>query len=67
MAAAHKTWPLGCRVRVTNLSNGRSAVVRINDRGPYIRGRIIDLTPTAAAAIGLSKRQGLVKVRIERL
>jgi rare lipoprotein A len=52
---------------VTNLYNGRSCVVRINDRGPYIRGRIIDLTPAAATAIGLSKRQGLTRVRIERV
>jgi rare lipoprotein A len=67
MAAAHKKLPLGCKVRVTNLYNGRSAIVRINDRGPYIRGRIIDLTPAAASAIGLNWRGGLAKVRVERL
>jgi rare lipoprotein A len=67
MAAAHKRWPLGSRVRVTNLYNGRSVIVRINDRGPYIRGRVIDLTPTAASAIGLTRSMGLAKVRIERL
>jgi rare lipoprotein A len=67
MAAAHKTWPLGSRVRVVNLRNGQSTTVRINDRGPYIKGRIIDLTPAAATRIGLSKRQGIVPVRIERL
>jgi rare lipoprotein A len=67
MCAAHKTLPLGCKVRVVNLYNGKSCVVRINDRGPYIRGRIIDLTPTAASAIGLSWRAGLTKVRVERL
>lgn len=67
MAAAHKRWPLGSKVRVTNLYNGRSAIVRINDRGPYIRGRVIDLTPTAAAAIGLSRSAGLARVRIEKL
>lgn len=67
MSAAHKTWPMGTRVRVTHLSSGRHAVVRINDRGPYIRGRVIDLTPAAAAAIGLTSRQGIAKVKIERL
>ena len=50
--AAHRTLPFGTRVRVTNKSNGRSVVVRINDRGPFVRGRVIDLTPAAARAIG---------------
>ena len=50
--AAHKTLPFGTRVRVTNTRNGRSVVVRINDRGPFVRGRIIDLTPAGARAIG---------------
>jgi rare lipoprotein A len=67
MAAAHKTLPLGSKVRVTHLGNGRSCIVRINDRGPYVRGRIIDLTPRAAAAIGLSRRAGVARVRVERL
>lgn len=67
MSAAHKTWPMGSRVRVTHLSSGRQTTVRINDRGPYIRGRVIDLTPAAAAAIGLTPRQGIAKVKIERL
>ena len=52
LTAAHKTLPFGTRVRVTNTRNGRSVVVRINDRGPYIRGRVIDLTPAGAHAIG---------------
>ncbi len=52
--AAHKTLPFGSRVRVTNSRNGRSVVVVINDRGPFIRGRIIDLSPAAARAIGIS-------------
>jgi rare lipoprotein A len=52
--AAHKTLPFGTRVRVTNSRNGRSVVVVINDRGPFIRGRIIDLSPAAARAIGIS-------------
>lgn len=67
MTAAHKTWPMGTRVRVTNLSSGRHVLVRINDRGPYIRGRVIDLTPAAASAIGLTFRQGIANVKIERL
>jgi rare lipoprotein A len=52
--AAHKTLPCGARVRVTNKSNGRSVVVTINDRGPYRRGWVIDLTPAAAGAIGVT-------------
>src|SRR5271170_3098855 len=48
MTAAHRTLPFGTMVRVTNTSNGRSVVVRINDRGPFVKGRIIDLTPGAA-------------------
>ena len=65
-AAAHRTWSLGCNCRCTNLDNGRWVVVRINDRGPFIRGRVIDLTPAAANAIGLSSRQGICRVKIER-
>jgi rare lipoprotein A len=52
LTAAHKTLPFGTRVKVTNVKTGRSVVVRINDRGPYIKGRIIDLTPAGAQAIG---------------
>jgi rare lipoprotein A len=54
MTAAHRTLPFGTMVRVTNASNGRSVVVRINDRGPFVKGRIIDLTPGAAHAIGIA-------------
>ena len=50
--AAHKTLPFGTFVQVTNKKNGRSVIVRINDRGPYIGGRVIDLTPAGAKAIG---------------
>ena len=50
--AAHKSLPFGTFVEVTNLKNGKSVIVRINDRGPYIAGRIIDLTPAGAKAIG---------------
>jgi rare lipoprotein A len=62
LTAAHKTLPFGSRVRVTNRRNGRSVVVRINDRGPYIRGRVIDLTPAGAHALGFS---GLAPVTLE--
>ena len=61
LTAAHKTFPFGTWVRVTNLQNGLSVIVRINDRGPYIRGRIIDLTPAGAQAIGSA---GLARVQL---
>jgi rare lipoprotein A len=54
LTAAHRTLPFGTLVEVTNNETGRSVVVRINDRGPYIRGRVIDLTPAGARAIGSS-------------
>ena len=54
LTAAHRTLPFGTKVQVTNMRNGRSVVVRINDRGPFVRGRIIDLTPAGARAIGFS-------------
>ena len=62
--AAHKTLPFGTIVKVTNLETGESTVVRINDRGPFIPGRIIDLSRAAAAAIGLAGK-GVAKVRIQ--
>ena len=64
--AAHKTLAFGTVVKVTNLENGKSTVVRINDRGPFIPGRIIDLSRAAAAAIGLAGK-GVAKVRVEEL
>ncbi|MBW1996867.1 MAG: septal ring lytic transglycosylase RlpA family protein [Deltaproteobacteria bacterium] len=64
--AAHKTLPLGTYVKVTNLSNERSTVVRINDRGPFIRDRVIDLSYAAAKDIGLA-RDGLARVKIVAL
>lgn len=67
MTAAHRHLPLGCSCKVTNLHNGKSCIVRINDRGPYVRGRIIDLTPAAAAQIGLGYAQGLVRVKVEKM
>jgi rare lipoprotein A (peptidoglycan hydrolase) len=66
LTAAHKTLPFGTRVRVTNLRNSRSVVVRINDRGPYIRGRIIDLSAAAAEQVGLTT-SGVAKVRVDIL
>ncbi len=54
LTAAHKTLPFGTRVRVTNRNNGRSVVVVINDRGPYIKGRVIDLSRRAAQVVGMT-------------
>ena len=54
LTAAHRTLPFGTRVNVVNKQNGKSVVVRISDRGPFVRGRIIDLTPAAARALGMS-------------
>jgi rare lipoprotein A len=54
LTAAHRSLPFGSKVRVTNHRNGRNVVVRINDRGPFTRGRIIDLTPAAANQLGFS-------------
>ncbi len=64
LTAAHKTLPLGTRVKVTNKKNGKSVVVRINDRGPYVHGRIIDLTPAGARALGFN---GLAPVDVRPL
>lgn len=61
MTAAHKTLPFGSRVTVVNQRTGKQVVVRINDRGPFIKGRIIDLTPAAAAALGFT---GIVPVSV---
>jgi rare lipoprotein A len=62
LTAAHRTLPFGTMVRVTNQSSGRSVVVRINDRGPFVGGRIIDLSPAAARALGFS---GLANVSVD--
>jgi rare lipoprotein A len=63
LTAAHRSYPFGSKVKVTNRSNGRSVVVTVNDRGPFVRGRIIDVTPAAAHALGFS---GLTQVTVER-
>jgi rare lipoprotein A len=64
--AASRTLPLGTKARVTNLENGRSAVVTIEDRGPYVDGRIVDLSPASARQIGLGK-QGVATVEVTPL
>ena len=66
LVAAHRSLAFGSRVRVTNLDNGKQVTVRINDRGPFVRGRIIDLSRAAAERIGMID-QGIVRVRIETL
>jgi len=66
MLAAHRTLPFGTRVRVTNLGNHRSVVVTVVDRGPYRRGRVIDLSRGAARELGFV-REGLATVRLEVL
>ena len=63
LTAAHRSLPFGSHVRVTNRKTGRSVVVRISDRGPFVRGRVIDLSPAAARAIGVA---GLAPVTLAR-
>ena len=67
LTAAHRTLPFGTRVVVTAPRTGRSVIVRINDRGPFVRGRIIDLSPGAASELGLTKKMGITQVEIARL
>lgn len=62
--AASKTLPLGTTARVTNLENGRSATVVVRDRGPYVPGRIIDLSPSTAREIGITPEQGVARVEV---
>ncbi len=64
--AAHRKLPFGSILRVTNVKNGKSVVVRVNDRGPYVKGRVIDLSRSAFSAIAKLKT-GVIRVRIERL
>lgn len=65
--AASKTLPLGTTARVTNLDTGRSAVVTIQDRGPYVKGRIVDLSPATAREIGISREAGVAQVEVTPL
>lgn len=66
LTAAHRTLPIGSYVRVTAVKSARSVIVRINDRGPYVQGRVIDLSYAAAEALNLP-RSGTLLVRIERV
>lgn len=67
LTAAHRKLPFGTKIRVTNVKNSKSVVVKINDRGPYSKKDILDLSPKAAKMIGLSLRNGRIKVRIDVL
>ena len=62
--AASKTLPLGSRAQVTNLENGHSATVTIEDRGPFVKGRIIDVSPATARRLGISREEGVAPVRV---
>ena len=66
LTAAHPSLPFGTWVKVTNLRNGKDVIVRINDRGPFVKGRIIDLSVSAAKAIGIIK-SGTVQVKLEEI
>jgi rare lipoprotein A len=66
LTMAHRSLPMGTSVRVTNLENGRSVVLRVNDRGPYVRGRVADLSHAAAERLGFVD-EGVVPARIELL
>lgn len=65
MTAASRTLPLGTKVQVVNVETGKSANVRINDRGPYVTNRVLDLTPKAARNIGIDRKDGLAQVSIK--
>ncbi|MHC4042639.1 septal ring lytic transglycosylase RlpA family protein [Bradyrhizobium sp. 23AC] len=64
LTAAHPTLPFGTKLRVTDVSSGRFVTVRVNDRGPYIRGRVVDVSPSAAEALGMVDR-GITNVRLD--
>jgi len=64
LTAAHRTLPFGTRVRVTNIATGRSVTVRVNDRGPFVPGRVIDVSYSAAAMLGITER-GIAKVKLD--
>lgn len=66
LTAAHRSLPFGTRVEVTNIANGKSVVVRINDRGPFIKGRVIDVSKGAAKKIGMI-RSGVARVKVTAL
>ena len=64
LTAAHPTLPFGTRLRVTNVATGQSVTVRVNDRGPYVRGRVVDVSHSAAEALGMVDR-GVAKVKLD--
>ena len=64
LTAAHPSLPFGTKVRVTNVSTGKSVTVRVNDRGPFVRGRVIDVSHAAAQTIGMTG-QGVAKVKLD--
>jgi len=64
LTAAHRSLPFGTRIRVTNLDTGQSVTVRVNDRGPFVRGRAIDVSSSAAKMLGIT-RQGVAKVKLD--
>ncbi len=64
LTAAHPTLPFGTKLRVTNVSTGRSVMVRVNDRGPYVAGRVVDVSYSAANALGMVDR-GLASVKLD--
>lgn len=66
LTCAHPSAPFGARLKVTELDGGRSVVVTVNDRGPFVRGRVVDLSLAAARALGIVER-GLARVRVQRL
>ncbi len=63
LTAAHRTYPFGTRVKVTNVKNQRSVMVRINDRGPFVKGRVVDLSRKAMDILG-GLKQGLIEVEV---
>ena len=64
LTAAHRTLPFGTRLRVTNVETGQSVTVRVNDRGPFIPGRIVDVSSSAAESLGITER-GIAKVKVD--
>jgi rare lipoprotein A len=66
LTAAHRTLPFGTRLRLTNVATGRSVTVRVNDRGPFVPGRVVDVSYSAAETLGMVRR-GVAKVKIDIL
>ena len=64
LTAAHRTLPFGTRLRVTDVATGRSVTVRVNDRGPFVRGRVVDVSASAAETLGLTAK-GVAKVKLD--